>query len=148
MSDSQDVGIIHGIGSVVDNWFLEGLSVTDSSRGSPEIWVKQLAFAYDVHQPDARRVSIGGTIAPAGLYVPSAISPDPAEVGVKSGLVKFVLTMPMPREAGSQRRGAIPTTGILFAQMLTPNRVKVEFSRGRQAEEITGFTESARVYER
>jgi hypothetical protein len=135
-------------GRLVGNWFLEDLSVTDNSRGSPEIWVKQLAFAYDVHQPDARRVSIGGTIAPAGLYVPSAISPDPAEVSVKSGLVKFVLTMPIPREAGSQRRGATPATGILFVQMLTPNRAKVEFFPGRSGQEVTGFTDAARVYER
>jgi hypothetical protein len=136
------------VGRLVGNWFLEGLSAAESSRGAPQIWAKQLAFAYDVRRPQARRVSIGGTIAPAGLYELSAVSPDPVEIDIKSGLVKFVLTIPESQETVPPRRKATSVTGILLVQMLTPNRVKVEFSRGRKTEEITGFTESARVYER
>ncbi len=70
-------------GRLAGNWFLEGLPVAESSRGSPQTWAQQLAFAYDVHRPDARRVSIGGTIAPAGLYEPSSVSPDPAQIRSK-----------------------------------------------------------------
>ena len=46
------------------------------------------------------------------------------------------------------RSKATSGTGILLVQMLTPNRVKVEFFGARKAQEITGFTASARVYER
>lgn len=135
-------------GRLAGNWFLAGLSVAESSRGSPQTWAKQLAFAYDVRQPHARRVSIGGTTAPAGLYELSAVSPDPAEIDVKSGLVRLILTIPEPQETGSPHRKSVSAVGILLVQMLTPSRVKVEFFRGGKAEEITAFTESARVYER
>jgi hypothetical protein len=108
-SSDKDGRIDYDIaGRLVGNWFLEGLSVTESSRGSPAIWAKQLAFACDVHEPNARCVSIGGTVAPAGLYRLSADSPDPAEVNVKSGLVKLILTDPMPRDANSSHGSRHP----------------------------------------
>ncbi len=135
-------------GRLAGNWFLEGLSAAESSRGSPQIWAKQLAFAYDVHRPRARLVSIGGTIAPAGLYGLSAVSPDPAEISVKSGLLRLVLTIPEFRETAPPSHKATSAAGILLVRMLTPNRVKVEFFPGRRSEEIVGFTGSAKVYER
>ena len=114
-------------GRLVGNWFLESLSVAESSRGSSQTWAQQLAFAYDVRRPNARRVSIGGTIAPAGLYEPSSLSPDPAEISVPSGLVRLILTLPAPRQAVPARDQTTSGPGILLVQMLTPNRVKVEF---------------------
>jgi len=135
-------------GRLVGNWFLEGLSVAESSRGSPATWAKQLAFAYDVHEPNARCVSIGGTAAPAGLYWLSADSPDPAKINMKSGLVKLILTDPMPQDADSSHRKPTSAVGVLLAQMLTPSRVKVEFFPSQSGEGTMGFTESARIYER
>jgi hypothetical protein len=135
-------------GHLVGNWFLEGLSVADSSRGSPAIWAKQLAFAYDVHEPNARRASIGGTVAPAGLYWLSADSPDPAEVNVKSGSVRLILTDPVPRDADSSHRKPPSALGVLLVQMLTPSRVKVEFFPSQSGEGTMDFSESARIYER
>ena len=87
-------------------------------------------------------------VSPADLYDLSAMSPDPAEISVKSGLVRLILAIPEPYETVPPRPKATSATGVLLVQMLTPNRVKVEFFRGRKGEEITGFTESARVYER
>jgi len=46
----------------------------------PEAATKQLAFAYDVRDPDSVRISIGGTLAPAGLYAVVERALDPAEV--------------------------------------------------------------------
>jgi hypothetical protein len=147
-SSDKDGRIDYDIaGRLVGNWFLEGLSVTESSRGSPAIWAKQLAFACDVHEPNARCVSIGGTVAPAGLYRLSADSPDPAEVNVKSGLVKLILTDPMPRDANSSHGKPTSAVGVLLVQMLAPSRIKVEFSSQEEAEK-TAFTQSARIYER
>lgn len=122
--------------------------MAESSRGSPETCAKQLAFTCDVRHPDARRVSSGGTIAPASLYEPSADSPDPAEISVKSGPVKLVLVLLMPPETGPEHHRAASAAGILLVQMLTPNHAKVEFFPGRKGEEITDFTASAKVYER
>jgi hypothetical protein len=135
-------------GRLAGNWFLKGLSAAESSRGSPQIWAKQLAFAYDVHRPRVRWAAIGGTIAPAGLYELSVVSPDPAEITVESGLVKLILANPEPAEAILPRDQATSDPGVLLVQMLAPNRVKVEFSGGKDAEEVAGFTASARIYER
>jgi len=135
-------------GRLVGNWFLEGVSVAESSRGSPAIWAKQLAFACDVYEPNARCVSIGGTVAPAGLYWLSAGSPDPAEINVKSGSVKLILTDQRPQDADSSHRKPTSAVGVLLVQMLTPSRVKVEFFSNKNEEEKIGFTESARIYER
>ena len=135
-------------GRLVGNWFLESLSVAESSRGSPETWAKQLAFAYDVCLPSVRCVSIGGTVAPAGLYRLSAVSPDPVEVSVKSGPAKLILTDPLPQDADSSHRKSTSTGGVLLVQMLTPSRVKVEFSLTQSEEGEMGFTASARIYVR
>ena len=90
-------------GRLVGNWFHESLSPNDSSRGEPEISSKQLAFVYDVRKPKAVRISIGGTLAPAGTYAVADSSSDPAEVSADTGLVKYQLLGPIdgrsPREA-------------------------------------------------
>jgi hypothetical protein len=148
-SSDKDGHIDYDIaGRLAGNWFLDGLSAAESSRGSAQTWAKQLAFVYDVRQPQARRVSIGGTVAPAGLYQLSAVSPDPAEISVKNGLVRLVLTTLTPQDADSPHRKPTSVVGILLVQMLASNRVKVEFFPGGNEEQRTGFTESARVYER
>ena len=147
-SSDKDGRIDYDIaGRLVGNWFLEGLAA-ESSRGFAQTWARQLAFVYDVRRPQARRVSIGGTVAPAGLYGLSAVSPDPAEISVKSGLMRLVLTIPMPQEADSPHRKPTSVVGILLVQMLASNRVKVEFFPGGNEEQRMGFTESARLYER
>jgi len=50
-------------GKLVGNWFHESLSAGESGRGGGGISAKQIAFVYDVVQPTAVRISIGGTVA-------------------------------------------------------------------------------------
>jgi hypothetical protein len=76
-------------GCLVGNWFLEGLVVHASMRGTPSVWEKQLAFVYDVRQANAIRISIGGAIAPAGAYRVAAGAPDPATVSPAAGKVRY-----------------------------------------------------------
>ncbi len=53
-------------GAIGGNWFLEGLEASDSFKH--ENWSKHLAFVHEAGEPAERRIAIGGTIAPAGVY--------------------------------------------------------------------------------
>ncbi len=125
-------------GKLVGNWFLDGLSEQDSGRGDPKTWEKQLAFVPDVHRPKQMRVSIGGTIAPAGLYRPGEKAPDPAMVSKASGPVVFPLSW---NEQGKEKRGA------LLVEMIADDRIRVQFFPGEVQGKLA-FTPAAAIYVR
>ncbi|MGD0539618.1 MAG: M23 family metallopeptidase [Verrucomicrobiota bacterium] len=136
-------------GRLVGNWFHESLSADDGSRGVPEIFRKQLAFVYDVRKPKLVRISIGGTLAPAGTYAVPAESPDPATVGVETGLVKYPLLGP---EEGSRRGESVAGErvagpGFLLVQLVSEGRLQVEYFDKTRAE-VRAFSRSALIYER
>jgi hypothetical protein len=124
-------------GALVGNWFHESLAVEDSSRGEPQVWAKQLAFAYDVRDPVAVRISIGGTIAPAGLYAVQPGAPDPAKVSAETALVKYRLA----RIGGEN-------SGLLLVQLLGVDRLTVEYFAGSTSDDVKDFDQRASIYER
>ncbi len=131
-------------GRLVGNWFLEGLAVSESARGTANVWEKQLAFVYDVRQTNMIRISIGGTIAPAGAYRVAEGAPDPATVSTASGKVRYKVVAD-----GSQTgaRGGADKHALVLVQMLAEDRIKAEFfSEGRT--DATEFTAAAKVYVR
>jgi hypothetical protein len=131
-------------GRLVGNWFGQGLPLGESSRGDPSVWARQLCFAYDVRDRGAIRISIGGTIAPVGLYGVLDPAPDPAKVEVATGPVKF----PLRRIAGSQSSRSDRETGILLIQLVDAQSLRAEYFTERSLSEVTGFTAEARIYER
>ena len=131
-------------GRLLGNWFHETLSVQDSSRGDPTVWAKQLAFGYDVHDPGAVRISIGGTIAPAGLYALLPGAPDPAEVGVETGLVKY----PLRLIGGDRTSRSEHSAGLRLVQLLNERQLKVEYLAEGSFVGVKGFTGNASIYER
>ncbi len=136
-------------GRLVGNWFHESLSADAGSRGAPELSRKQLAFVYDVRKPKLVRISIGGTVAPAGTYAVPAGSPDPATVSVEMGLVKYPLLGPEEdRRRGESLAGeGMAGPGFLLVQLLSEGRLQVEyFDKART--EVRGFSRSALIYER
>jgi hypothetical protein len=134
---------------LVGNWFHESVSASESSRGDPAVWAKQLAFVYDVRQPKAVRVSVGGTVAPAGVYAVPSNAPDPAAVSRKTGLVKYSLLNPNEGNVGqglargdSLRQPRL----LLLVQLLDESKLKVESFPGQAPEEIDGFSDAASLY--
>ena len=130
-------------GRLVGNWFHQSLSVKGSSRGEPQVWARQLAFAYDVLDPQRVRVSVGGTVGPAGIYAVTGNGPDPAEVRVESGRVLYRLT----RIGSARSSGPWPDQGILLVQLLNETRLRAEHLADFR-QEPRGFSEKATVYER
>lgn len=120
-------------GRLVGDWFHASLG-TQASASGPDAWVKSVAFAYDWFD-GAPRISIGGTIATAGVLAIAAGDPDPAAVSVGSGLVAY---------QGTPKLGGI-STGWLLAQMLADDRIKLEYFAGATSRP-TAFTTAAQEY--
>ncbi len=137
-------------GKLVGNWFHETLPVSDSARGGPEISAKQLAFVYDVQEPAEIRISVGGTVAPTGLYRVQNAAPDPATVGVDTGLVLYQLSAPKGEGASHGLVG--PQAGsenkVLLVQVLSGRKIRVEYVSGRPTVAIRGFSTNATIFER
>jgi hypothetical protein len=137
-------------GRLVGNWFHESLAVAESGHGRPGTWARQLAFVPDVRQPSAVRVSIGGTVAPVGLFGVGSGAPDPATVTVNSGLMKYEL---LPFDAREPSRKG-PTgqqaenSGVLLVQLVNATRLKVEYVSGQPASAVERFTSKAALYVR
>lgn len=107
-------------GRLVGDWFLEG-TPADSSAG-PYGWSRTIAFVYDYYDPSQVRISIGGTIGPAGVWAIAAAAPRPADVTPASGMVSYLLYSPFDP--------GFPPTGLLLVQMLTDASIKVELFPG------------------
>jgi len=129
-------------GRMVGNWFHESLSVEDSARGEPTQSVKQLSFAYDVRDPKAVRVSIGGTVAPRGLYAVLPGTPDPADVAVETGLVRYRLTRLWP----DSLKHADESDGLLLVQLINDRELKVEYFAGKNESDVSGFSDRSQRY--
>ena len=157
-------------GKLVGNWFHESLPASESALARPETWTRQLAFAYDVRPPLSVLVSIGGTVAPPGLYAIQARAPDPATVSQETALVKYELT-PLSRRGPTPSRlspappvsAGVPTnhtnhtnpepappasSGVLCVQLLGERALKAQYFPGRSADDVAGFTPLACLYVR
>jgi hypothetical protein len=119
-------------GTLAGNWFLQGLTVADSSRGSRDIWEKQLAFVPDPRRPPAQCVSIGGSMAGAGIYPVEKDTPDFARETPQSGTVTLRVT-----------QNGKPA--VLLVKMLAEDRIQVQFFTETEKPE---FTKDAKVYTR
>jgi len=138
-------------GKLAGNWFHESLPLSQSARGDPKNSAKQLAFVYDVREPKAVRISIGGTVGPAGLYAVQPGAPDPASVTAESGLVKYQIHQALSpgeaRKATSENRPAVKKN-LLIVQLIGEHKLKVEYFPAELDVEPNGFTSAAAIYER
>ena len=152
-------------GRLVGTWFLEGTQ--DYSGGGDHsfcgnrpcpYWKGHLAIAYDYIDPTLIRVSIGAEVGIDkslcricdGVYGVQGNGPDPVEVELDSGLVKYNLV-------GFEHTGEFrvvtknvenPVLGVFLAQVIDDSTIKMEVFPGRTAAEIEGFSNEAKIYYR
>jgi len=124
-------------GRLAGNWFLEGLSASESSQ--PSGWPKQLAFVYDNYDPASIRVSVGGTLPLVGAFAVQPGALDPKDVTVTSGKVTYRLLVSAPT-AGPGRQ-----VGVLIVQMVAAERTRVEITVGETLVDAD-FTGAAKTY--
>ncbi len=135
-------------GRLAGDWFHSSLANAPSSViTSSEGWAKSLSFAYDWYD-GAPRISVGGTIAAAGLLSltnkfpapgtpPTPAPPDPATISVASGLVAYQ-GFPLLGQIGE---------GWMLVQMTADDRIRVEYVKGASARPLA-FSAAAQDYVR
>ena len=112
-------------GELVGDWFLQGLPI--DSTWQPYGWPRTIAFVYDFFDPSLVRISIGGTVGPAGLFAVDTTAPRPETVTVATGPVAYRLYY----YVGTP--GQIPQLGLLLVQMTDAATIKVELFPGSTA---------------
>ncbi|MBL8980860.1 MAG: hypothetical protein JNL26_01675 [Gemmatimonadetes bacterium] len=123
-------------GTLAGDWYEASLPADQTSAGRAG-WPRTLAFVQDYYDPRLVRISIGGTIAPAGVWGIPANAPHPSTVTMASGAVAYPLTY----QFGDTQYG------ILLAQLIAEDRIKVQVFVGRQGTEAT-FDAGAFTYVR
>lgn len=146
-------------GKLQGNWFtegtngysgIEGVGVGNDGHG---YWDGHLHIGHDNIKPTEIWVSIGdyGGNGPKHFYV-KGNSPDPAEVSVESGLVKYELIQPQifnsKTEVINYRRNEGQVLGVILLQVIDGERLKAEIFPGQTGININGFSSNATIYER
>lgn len=113
----KDGKIDFGIdGKLSGDWFVEGMPA--DSSWEPYGWTRTLSFAYDYYDPSQVRISIGGTIGPAGVWAIDSTAPKPETLTPASGMVAYLLYSPFDK--------GTPPYGLLLVQMTSPTSIKTE----------------------
>jgi hypothetical protein len=147
-------------GRLVGNWFLDE-TLDYRASGPLEIpyyWYGHLSIVYDHFDPAQIRISIGAetgideTVCSvcAGTYGVRDNAPDPAAVGVDTGVVKYELLGrlhfgdPRVMTINDERN----VLGVFLVQMVDDQTIRVEVFPGRTAGQVEGFSDAASIYRR
>lgn len=135
-------------GKLVGNWFREGSGGFNGLPGKerkPEYryWDGHLAIVYDYVYPTQIKFSIGNFEGKAAQFTVKGNSPDPAAVGIDSGQIKYEL-----QSTVSQRSPGGSLAGTVLLQLIEPTKLKLEIFPEKTADQVSGFTAKASIYER
>lgn len=145
-------------GKLVGNWFVEN---TNGYRGvNPSAyWDTHLSFVYNEVIPSFVIVSLGNFAGEAKQFAVKGNAPNPADVGISMGLVKYELVDfyytsngkswdRMTLEPNIAVSADEQVKGIVLAQLIEKRKLKVEVFAGKTASDIQRFTSNAKIYTR
>jgi len=149
-------------GRLVGNWFQEN---TGGYRGggyggAEPYWTTHLTFAYDGIVPSLIVISMGNYDGKAKGFSVKGNLPDPANISVASGLLKYELVNAEYKTDTGQFWDRISfarvtsavedkfVEGVVLVQMFEDRKIKFETFPGRTTSEVNGFTSAAKIYER
>lgn len=145
-------------GKLVGTWFEEN---TNGYAGinQDRYWAGHLSIVYDSIDPDAIIVSIGTFIDSAEQFAVKGNSPDPANISVDEGLVSYELVdfeyykgeqcwNRTSLVKGLKVKNSEYVHGVILLQLIDDRELKVEIFPGKSADEVTGFTNAAKIYVR
>jgi hypothetical protein len=146
-------------GKLVGNWFLEG-SGGYGGGGGFDYWKTHLSIVYEHLDPSAIIVSIGDFNGESKQYTVRGNSPDPAEIGVDSGLVKYELVQfdyiqpdgqDWDRDSLVQGIRVVEANelgGCVLFEMIEDRRLRMEAFPDQRCSAVSDFTANALIYER
>jgi hypothetical protein len=144
-------------GKLVGNWFVTGTNgyagagqrVADSNGQG--YWSSHLAIVPDATHQGLIDISFGDYQGKATQFTAKSGSPDPATISKDSGLVKYEFVSfanPGPSLTGSVSVPGTQVVGTVLFQLTDTRALKMEAFPGKTAGQVSGFTTSAKTYER
>lgn len=147
-------------GKLIGGWFLEGTGEV-TGGGVPQYWAGHLAIAPEYLDPSVYLISVGDFAGEEKQFSISRNAPDPKNVGVETGLVKYELLSwsylqsdGTPWDWKKYAKGlkvvndGHQSLGCIIVQMLEDRKLKFEGFKRKSCASIDGFTNAARMYER
>lgn len=145
-------------GKLVGTWFKENTNKY-SGLDPNSYWVGHLSIVYDCYDPDAIVISFGDYEGTPKDFAVKGNAPDPADVSVDSGLIKYELTdyeyyvgdERWDRNSflkGLEARNSGTERGVVLFQLIDDRKLKMEIFDGQTSDSVTVFTENALIYER
>ena len=153
-------------GKLVGTWFQKDThGYGGLNRGGEGYWAGHLSIAYDAIDPSGIIVSIGNWNGAAEQFGIRNNAPDPKNVSIQTGIVKYELlqlnwilastgTMWTHRNFAADAQfkpiDGTPNAlkGIILLQLTGTRTLKVEMFPGKTAADISSFTDQALIYER
>ncbi len=155
-------------GKLIGNWFEKGSGgYSGASEGHDSNYFKtHLSFAPDVYDPSHFRISIGSLFDKVQnqsemQHVTEANAPDPKDVGVNTGMVKYDLVGWNYFNAdGSQWNEMGPAKGVTLknydakfygcalAQLMSAGELKFEVFAGKHCASVSSFDSNTTTYTR
>ncbi|MEK7556596.1 MAG: hypothetical protein AAB538_01330 [Patescibacteria group bacterium] len=153
-------------GKLIGNWFKVGTygyaGRPPSEPGGGDYWRGHLAFAPDYLDPTGFVVSIGNWQGQPKQFAVKGNTPHPKNISVSSGVVKYELVQPDHVVASTgefwDRRTYVKGLrftpnerafgGVLLVQLVAPRQLKIEMFPGKAANQVSGFSQAAIMYER
>ncbi|MEK6916462.1 MAG: hypothetical protein AABW92_01845, partial [Nanoarchaeota archaeon] len=144
---------------LVGNWFQEG---TGGYNGGPgNYWMGHLAFAYDYLDPERIIISIGNYEGEDSMqFAVKGNSPDPAEVSIETGIVKYALVNYDYLIADGKywdRKSLVKgiyteeydqVLGTVLVQLAGDRKIRFETFPGKKSSQVSTFTTNSKIYER
>lgn len=147
-------------GKLIGSWFLEGTGEKTGGE-SLKYWAGHLAIAPEYIDPSVYLISVGDFTGEEKQFSISRNSPDPKNVGVETGMIKYNLLPWTYQESDGTpwdwrkfTRGVrivndgYQSLGCVVVQMLETRKLKFEGFKGKSCDSISGFTNAAKIYER
>lgn len=145
-------------GRLVGSWFREnsnGYAGLDPNN----YWLGHLSFSYDYIVPDHIIASFGDYAGEQRQFGVLGNAPDPADVGVSTGLVKYDLVSyeyydgATPWDRSSFTQGMTMDNysfidAVVLVQLVEERRLKVEIFHGQTSADVSAFTDDAIHYVR
>lgn len=155
-------------GKLIGNWFLEGTNGYEGDRQAPNgaYWRTHLSFSPNLYATDWFVISIGDFPSPkdgvGAQFVSPKNSPNPKDVSVETGLVKYDLSYwsytkngGVPWDQNSlasniaiQPNIQEPTKGCALVQMIEGRKIKFEAFQAKKCANVSGFSTAVKIYTR
>ena len=143
-------------GTILGNWFRVGRDKNERN----EYWTQNLSIVYDHIDESQIRVSLGDFGGYPKAYGIKGNSPDPKDITKPSGLIKYELYKfdyydssgklwdEISFVAGLVSKNTSEMAGVVLFELQAGGKLKVETFPGKSADQVSGFTSKAGMYER